>query len=396
MARDRFDLQAVVRPNIWALKPYRCARDDYSTGILLDANENSFGPALPLTHQSPITLPTDASYSDSHLERYPDPHQAEIKTSLASLRGLSSTSHFFLGVGSDESIDLVIRVFCQPGKDKILICPPTYGMYGVCAQVNDVEVVKVSLDVEGGRFQLQTELVKKALAADPSIKVVFICSPGNPTGTLINHDDIRTILNFEEYKGVVVVDEAYIDFCVTEAGQSPASTAKWVEEYPNLIVCQTLSKSFGLAGIRLGVSISSPQIAQIFNNTKAPYNISSPSSIIARSALSPSGISQMQSHVSRILSERSRLITSLKSLPSIGRILGGNDANFVLAEVLDKEGGKACNERAFGVYKELAEKLGVVVRYRGTELGCEGCLRITVGTEEENGRLLERLRGLLG
>ncbi|KAJ3044815.1 histidinol-phosphate transaminase [Rhizophlyctis rosea] len=394
MARDRFDLQAAVRPNIWALKPYRCARDDYSTGILLDANENAYGPALPKSYQSPVTLPSDASYSDAHLERYPDPYQIEIKTALAQLRGLSSPDHFFLGVGSDESIDMVIRVFCVPGKEKVLICPPTYGMYTVCAQVNDVEVVKVPLDVEGGRFQLQVEEIKKALDADPLIKVVFICSPGNPTGTAINHDDIRAILNHETYKGVVVVDEAYIDFCVTEEGQPPASVAKWVEEYPNLIVCQTLSKSFGLAGIRLGVSISSPSIAQIFNNTKAPYNISSPSSIIARSAVSPEGIAQMRSHISRILSERAKLIKSLTALKSVGRILGGNDANFVLAEILNEK-GEVDNDRAFGVYKGLAETKGVVVRFRGGELGCRGCLRITVGTEDENEKLLERLAELL-
>ncbi|KND01093.1 histidinol-phosphate transaminase, partial [Spizellomyces punctatus DAOM BR117] len=389
MARERFSLKAVVRPNIWALKPYRCARDDYSTGILLDANENSFGPSLPAGHQPPLPALSNPSYTDTHLERYPDPYQKEIKQSLANFRGLPSTEHFFLGVGSDESLDLIIRVFCVPARDKVLICPPTYGMYSVCAQINDVEVVKVPLDVEGGKFQLKTDEIKKAVDADPSIKVIFLCSPGNPTGTLLNPEDIKEILDYEGFSGVVVVDEAYIDFC-----PKGSSVAPWVTKYPNLIVTQTLSKAFGLAGIRLGVAISSPEIAQIFNNTKAPYNISTPSSILARSALTDEGIAQMHEHIRRILAERSRLIDELSKLKGVGQIIGGNHANFVLVPILGSN-DKPDNQRAFSIYKALAESEGVVVRYRGTELGCEGCVRITIGTEKENDVLLNRLRKLL-
>ncbi|KAJ3188964.1 histidinol-phosphate transaminase [Gaertneriomyces sp. JEL0708] len=384
MGRSNFDLKAVVRPNIWALQPYRCARDDYSAGILLDANENSFGPSLPAGQANQV----DAAFLESQLERYPDPYQKEIKESLASFRGLPSTSHFFLGVGSDESLDLLIRVFCVPGKDKILICPPTYGMYSVCAQVNDVEVVKVPLDVAEGRFQPQTDKIIAAVEADPTIKLVFLCSPGNPTGTLLRHDDIKRVLDCEAFKGVVVVDEAYVDFCA-----EGSSVAHWVVDCPNLVVTQTLSKSFGLAGIRLGIAIASPDIAQILNNTKAPYNISTPTSLLARAALSEEGINEMRRHITSIISERSRLLKELESIAGIGKVIGNNDANFVLAPILGPN-GKPDNTAAHKVYKALAEEEGVVVRYRGAELGCQGCLRITIGTERENRVLLEKLRKL--
>eukprot|EP00842_Homolaphlyctis_polyrhiza_P005162 jgi/Hompol1/5647/HPOL_002014-RA len=383
--RPDFDLQSVVRPNIWALKPYRCARDDYSEGILLDANENSFGPALP-----PGSITTSlASHAaagtatDLQLERYPDPHQLAIKQQLCGFRNIPSPECVFLGVGSDESIDIAIRVFCRPALDKILICPPTYGMYAVCAQVNDVAVVSVPLDVAGGSFQLQVAKIKEALAADPSIKLVFLCSPGNPTGTLLSHRDIKEILDFAPFKGVVMVDEAYIDFCGDAEGHNIMTTASWVTSYPNLIVAQTLSKSFGLAGIRLGISISSPQIARIFNNTKAPYNISTTTSLLARSALSESGLHIMMTHVSQTIAERSRLAKQVQTIANTGAILGGNDANFILLQIVDDQ-GKPDSKRAFNIYKTLAEVEGVVVRFRGNEVGCEGCLRITVGTPAEN------------
>ncbi|KAJ3411835.1 histidinol-phosphate transaminase [Chytridiales sp. JEL 0842] len=376
-----FELERAVRPNILALKAYRCARDDYSTGILLDANENSFGPAVK--SGSIIKVPADASYTDTHLERYPDPYQKEIKDLLASYRGLPSAAHFFLGVGSDESIDIIIRVFCVPSQDKILICPPTYGMYSVCAQINDAGIVKVPLNVENGAFSLNVPNV--TILENPSIKVIFLCSPGNPTGTMLSHADIKEILEFESYKGVVVVDEAYIDFCA-----DGSSTAPWVLNHPNLIVIQTLSKSFGLAGIRLGIAISSPEIADIFNKTKAPYNISTTTSLIARSALSPDGISTMKAHITMIKNERVKLIEELNKIGRVGKILGGNDANFVVAQFVDAN-GQPDNDLAFKLYKNLAESEGVVVRFRGTEIGCEGCLRITVGTVEENKELLKRI-----
>ncbi|KAJ3074087.1 histidinol-phosphate transaminase [Podochytrium sp. JEL0797] len=343
-----FDLNAIVRPNILALQPYRCA------------------------HQ---------------LARYP--HQTALKTRLPAFRGVPSTDFFFVGVGSDESIDLAIRVFCVPGKDRILICPPTYGMYTVCANINDVGVVKVPLDVTNGKFSIVPSEIKKALTADKSIKVVFLCSPGNPTGTLLEEKDIKEILEFEEYAGVVVVDEAYIDFC-----KEPSSVATWTAKYLNLIVIQTLSKSFGLAGIRVGIAIADPSITQIFNNTKAPYNVSTLASKYAIAALEPAGIAQMEANVAKIASQRDLLILALQKLSKVGAILGANDGNFVMAQVVDGK-GVPCNEIAFSVYKRLAEVESIVVRFRGNELGCTGCLRISIGTEEENEVLLQKLNALL-
>ena len=302
MRPAHFDIERVIRPNILALHPYRCARDDYSSGILLDANENALGHSISPSDDTPLTTTTttttttatapqlngnssvDAeldSILDLDLHRYPDPSHPNIKSRIAELRGLPSPDHVFLGVGSDEVIDLLMRVCVAPGgHEKILVTPPTYGMYGVCAQVNDVGVVKVNLELtaeggeggERGRFSLRVDevrrisphcsslaslsqptsisQVKKAIDADPSIKLIFLCSPGNPTGTLISLPSMRAILDYEPFKGIVVVDEAYIDF--SEPGSSAASL---VAEYANICVMQTLSKSFGLAAIR---SVSLP------------------------------------------------------------------------------------------------------------------------------------------
>ena len=260
-----FDIETVIRPNILALHPYRCARDDYTEGILLDANENALGhsvPYTPKTNQNHQGLNGEELKNalELDLHRYPDPSHSNIKSLLASLRGgppvlPDGPKNVFLGVGSDEVIDLLIRVCVTPGKDgeKVLITPPTYGMYAVCAQVNDVGVVKVPLELSGdqgeggerGRFSLKVDEIKKAVDADPSIKLVFLCSPGNPTGTLIPLSSIRAILDYSSFKGIVVVDEAYIDFAGEEV-----SAVRLVKEYANLCVMQTLSKSFGLAAIR--------------------------------------------------------------------------------------------------------------------------------------------------
>ncbi|KAJ8660262.1 histidinol-phosphate transaminase [Lichtheimia ornata] len=373
-----FTLEKLIRPNILALLPYRCARDDYDSGVLLDANENAYGPAL-------------ANQVDGDLNRYPDPYHVRVKERLIKYRNLPSTNQVFLGVGSDEVIDLVLRICCIPGKDKILITPPTYGMYSVCAQINDVGVVKSNLDVEKGAFQVRTDDVIAKIKADPTIKVVFLCSPGNPTGTCLKHDSIREILE-SGYEGLVVVDEAYVDFVEQENG----SVASWTSKYPNLLVMQTLSKSFGLAGIRLGIAIADSALIQILNNTKAPYNIGTPSAQIAYDALSPEGLAKMNEYRSALIAQRNVLIQQFQNfkVPGLGRILGTNDANFVLLEILDKD-GKPCNTRCEKIYKLMAESKDVVVRFRGKEYGCTGCLRITVGTEEENKTLVERLEEAL-
>ncbi|KAI0707521.1 histidinol-phosphate aminotransferase [Cerioporus squamosus] len=393
-----FDIERVIRPNILALHPYRCARDDYSEGILLDANENALGhsipPAATLEPEIQGTLNLD-------LHRYPSPTHDDIKARLAELRGLPGTDHVFLGVGSDEVIDLLIRVCVAPGTEKILITPPTYGMYSVCAQVNDVGVVKVPLKLSGdageggekGRFSLKVDEVKKAISADPSIKLVFLCSPGNPTGTLISLSSIREILDYEDFKGVVIVDEAYIDFA-----DDKDSAVSLIKEYANLCVTQTLSKSFGLAAIRLGIAFAHPALVQILMNTKAPYNISTPTAALALSALSPSAIDLMKQKVSTLVKGREQLLKGLQELRplGLGAAIGGNDANFVMVPVLEKSGsGKADNARAQKIYKTLAEQEGVVVRYRGGEPGCAGCLRITVGSEEEIKVVLKKLGELL-
>lgn len=294
----------------------------------------------------------------------------------------------FVGVGSDEAIDALLRCFCVPGKDKILTCPPTYGMYSVSAQTNDIDIVKVPLDVNNG-FQLQADKVNEALSADPSIKLAYICSPGNPTANVIRKDDIRKVLEHPTWNGVVVVDEAYIDFA-----EEGSSLAEWVTEWPNLVVMQTLSKAFGLAGIRLGVAFTSPEIATLLNSLKAPYNISSPTSALATAALAPPNLAVMRSNLAQIVAQRTRLLRELPQIPGIGRFLGGQDANFLLVQILDAD-GKPSNATALAAYEAMAEKRGVVVRFRGKEHGCEGALRITVGTESEVTKFLQEIRAVL-
>lgn len=395
-----FQLERVVRPNILSLKPYRCARDDYQSGILLDANENALGHALP-EERTDAAL-SGASPADLSLHRYPDPSLYGVRAAATTLRGLPHPAYTFMGVGSDEVLDLIQRCFARPGQDKILICPPTYGMYSVCAAVNDVEVVEVPLRVDDGSFALDVDRVNATLAADPAIKLVFLCSPGNPTSTLLPLEDVRKVLDNPAYNGLVVVDEAYIDFALAEqslhrkhTGGEPLSACALVPEYANLIVSQTLSKSFGLAAIRLGLAFAQPATVQVMNNTKAPYNISSPAAYIAAQALSPAGIERMQENVRTLLTNRDWLLQQLQTIPAIGGVLGANDANFVLAQVLDRPGGKPDSARSRAVYRHMAEKLGLVVRDRGSELGCAGCLRITVGTDKEMARCVELLRELL-
>lgn len=265
-------------------------------------------------------------------------------------------------------------------------------MYSVSAQVNDVSLVKVPLVTPG--FALDVEGITSALSTQQDIKLVYLCSPGNPTGALLKKEDVQKVLEHPSWNGVVVLDEAYIDFA--PAG---SSLAEWVTEWPNLVVMQTLSKAFGLAGIRLGAAFTDPAIARILNSLKAPYNISNPTSQLARAALSPQHLSIMRKNVDLINAQRGRLLSELPKIPGVGKMIGGTESNFLLVEMLDKpgeEGGKPSNETALRVYERLAEEKGVVVRFRGKEVGCLGCLRITVGTEKEVDRFLGELKTVLG
>ncbi|KAI8865816.1 histidinol-phosphate aminotransferase [Ramicandelaber brevisporus] len=386
MVQPKFDVDSLVRPNIKTLKPYRCARDDYSEGVLLDANENAFGPAF--------VLDDEVEY-----HRYPDPRHNTLKQRIVEIRGVPSVDHIFLGVGSDEVIDILTRVFCVPGKDKVLVTPPTYGMYSVTAAINDVSLVKVPLivgdDASPSLFQLDVPAILKTLGeADGEIKLVYLCSPGNPTGTLLTRESITAILEApESQRSIIVVDEAYIDFA--EPWNSPnvteMSSAPLVAQYPNLVVSQTLSKSYGLAGIRLGIAMANPSIITYLNNTKAPYNVSTTTANIAHKALSASGHQAMIASVKQIRAERDSIIQALTDIANqygTCRIVGANDGNFVMFRVLNKATGQADSKLAKVICTELAVTHKVVVRYRGDDYGCEGCIRVTIGTAEENAKLI--------
>src|SRR3569833_72549 len=277
------------------------------------------------------------------LHRYPDPHQAELKQRFCDLRNTHAHTaktltpdNLFVGVGSDEGIDALLRCFCVPGRDRILVCPPIYGMYTVSAQVNDVGLVKVPL-LPGPGFGVDVEAVGQALAAADSgttIKAVYLCSPGNPTGSLLAKADVRAVLEHPTWSGIVVVDEAYVDFAPDDA----ASLAEWVLEWPNLVVMQTLSKGFGMAGIRLGVVFAAAPVARLLNNLKAPYNVSSPTSALACRALSPAGLAAMRANRDRIIRQRDRLVDALPRVPGVGRQRGGAHSNIKLNEMLDAAG----------------------------------------------------------
>lgn len=332
-----FDIEALVRPNIWALKPYSSARDEFTgdEGIFLDANENPFGDR----------------------NRYPDPHQREIKRAL-SLRDDIPVENIFIGNGSDEVIDLVYRVFCQPGNDRAIICPPTYGMYEVSANINDVELIEVPLTEE---FELDID----AILAHPA-KIVFVCSPNNPTGNRLKN--VERLLR--AFKGIVVVDEAYIDFC------DHPGFARDVEEYPNLIVTRTFSKAWGLAAARVGIAYASKEIIRLMDKTKPPYNVSALNQEAALKALAAPGLFDQRLGV--LLQQRSMLQEELIKLPIVKKIYP-SDANFLLVEV----GG------ANDIYRYLVEQT-VIVRNRHSVV--PNCIRITVGTPEENRALLQSLK----
>lgn len=342
------ELQDLLRPHLRKLVPYASARDEFSgeAAIFLDANENSMGSA------------TAEDYN-----RYPDPYQYRVKRLLAKLKCVKQ-DQIFLGNGSDEAIDLLMRAFCEPGQDHIIILPPTYGMYKVSADINNVEVKEVLLSTD---FQPRVEDIL-ALANEHS-KLLFICSPNNPTGNLQSAEAIQQLL--EGFPGLVVVDEAYIDFTGVD------SWTEQLEKYPRLVVLQTFSKAWGLAALRLGMAFASPELIGILNKIKPPYNISALTQEHAIEALH--SFDKMKKQLSLILHEREQLVKELQGLPLVKQVYP-SDANFVMVKVPE----------ARRVYEYLVSK-GIIVRDRSRVVLCEGCLRITVGAPGENEQLLEEL-----
>lgn len=345
------DIMQGVRPHLRGLRPYSSARDEFSgqAHIYLDANENPFGSPL---------------LSASAYNRYPDPHQQAIKERLAALKGVSP-ENIFLGNGSDEAIDLLIRAFCEPARDKVLITPPTYGMYEVSAAIHNVGIVRVPL--LPGSFQLNTQEV---ISQSEQAKIIWLCSPNNPTGNLLRKEDIRAILT--QTNKPVVVDEAYIDFSEDE-GWLPQ-----LSHYPNLVVLQTFSKAWGLAGLRLGVAYAHPQIIALLDKIKPPYNINTYTQKMALQALEQPR--QVALWIDEIRHERQALSRALAALPFVEQVFP-SDANFVLVRVTD----------APTIYTYLISR-GIIVRDRSRVLLCDNCLRITVGKPEENKQLLDALQ----
>lgn len=341
-------LENLIRPNIWALSPYSCARNEFTgeASVFLDANENPYNQPF---------------------NRYPDPLQVQLKEKIAALKGVRPTQ-IMLGVGSDEPIDLIFRIFCEPAKDNVVAINPTYGMYGVCADINNVSYKQVNLNDD---FTLDADKVLKA--CDKHTKVVFLCSPNNPTGNSLKRTEIeKIILGFE---GIVVIDEAYIDF-----SNEPSWLAS-LDQYPNIIVLQTFSKAWGMAALRCGMAFASEEIIAFFNKVKYPYNLN----LLTQEAVykQVENVEQKNEWVKALLMERKSLIDALQALSLVKKIYP-TDANFVLVKVDD----------ANKIYKQLVDK-GIIVRNRNTVTLCEGCLRITVGTPSENKQLLTALQQMV-
>ena len=338
-------IQRLVRPNIQRLQPYSSARSEFKgqADIFLDANENPF---------------------DTGLNRYPDPLQRELKTAISSLKQLPA-ENIFLGNGSDEVIDLLIRIFCEPREDRIMTLPPTYGMYKVSAGIADVAVQEVPLNAD-----FQPDPVAILQAADNHTKILFLCSPNNPTG----NDMDPTIVNrlIQEFPGIVVVDEAYIDF-----SQQP-SFVQVIEQHANLVVMQTFSKAWGLAGIRLGMAFTNPEIIALLNKVKPPYNVNELTQKAALDALQRAD--EQERMVATLLEERQKLAEALPKLPYVAEVWP-SQANFLLVRVEDPQ----------ALYHHLVDQK-IIVRDRSNVHLCAGALRITVGTPDENQRLLETLR----
>lgn len=347
MEQAEFNIQNLVRKNIQQMKPYSSARDEFvqstSDMIFLDANENPF---------------------QNGVNRYPDPKQESVKELLSDLKGIP-TGQILLGNGSDEVLDLIFRAFCEPKEDNVILLPPTYGMYGVLANLNDIEIKEVLLSEF---FDLNVE--KTLDVVTKKSKIIFLCSPNNPTGNSFSVDKIQKIV--ENFKGLVMVDEAYIDF------SSKESWLKKLNKYPNLIITQTLSKAFGMAGIRLGICYASKEIIEVLNRIKPPYNVNELTQQRAKERLF--NYENVKEEIASILFERTKLEQELKSISFVSKVYP-SDANFVLVKVDD----------ATKRYNQLIEK-GIVIRNRTTQPLCENTLRLTVGTEEENIKLIKALK----
>lgn len=343
-----FNLNNLLRENIKKLVPYSSARDEFKgeASILIDANENPFGS--PLNHD---------------YNRYPDPLQHQVKAKLSKIKGVP-LENIFLGNGSDEAIDILYRAFCTPGVDNVILVPPTYGMYEVSANINDVAFKKVNLTAD---YQLDLDGIANAI--DAHTKLIFICSPNNPTGNSIRRQDIEAILN--NFQGLVVVDEAYINFSAVK------SFTQELAEYPNLVVLQTLSKAWGLAALRLGMAFASKEIIAVYNKIKPPYNINQATQDIVLEALDQ--VDQVNDWIKETVAEREQLVRELLELDYVQNITP-SDANFILVKM----------DQPREVYDYLVQ-YGIIVRDRSKVELCEGCLRITVGTPAENKTLLEKL-----
>jgi histidinol-phosphate aminotransferase len=343
-----FELDKLVRPNIKTLKPYSSAKDEYTgdAKILLDANENSLG--------SPLT---------KWYNRYPDPYQQKLKEKLAFVKQIAA-NQIFIGNGSDECIDILFRTFCEPGKDNIIICPPTYPMYEVSANINDVNIQKAPLLSD---YQLNVAHIEQLV--NPNTKIIWICSPNNPTGNSLDRIDIETILN--HFEGIVVVDEAYINF------SKQKSFVQSLIDYPNLVVLQTLSKAWGLAGLRLGMCFASPQVIGFMNKVKAPYNINIVTQELALQALEEVG--QVNDMIKLLVDMRVALAEVIASMPHVIQVFP-SDTNFILVKI----------PKARQLYAYLLSQ-GIIVRDRSALELCEDSLRITVGTEQENTLLVDAM-----
>ncbi|MES1223313.1 MAG: histidinol-phosphate transaminase [Bacteroidota bacterium] len=346
-----FNLESLVRENIKKMTAYSSARHEFSgeANIFLDANENAMGSPLP---------------QGMSFNRYPDPLQIKVKEKLSAIKGVP-VKNIFLGNGSDEAIDLLFRIFCEPGKDNIIIFPPTYGMYEVCAEMNDIEVKKIPLTEN---FQLDLNALEKAI--DPFTKLIFICSPNNPTGNSINRSDVEIVLN--NFNGLVVIDEAYINFA-RQKTFIPELT-----EYPNLVILQTLSKAWGLAGLRLGMAFAGEPVIGYMNKVKYPYNINTATQQLALDALE--NIETVNEWIKIIVEQREWLKEQLLKLPFTKNVYY-SDANFILVKM----------DAAKKTFDYLTAS-GIIVRDRSKVILCDDCLRITIGTPEENQQLINALK----